>query len=123
MQLTHKTQSMVWVDLLLPAAVLVFLLPIHPSISSIPAVVWLLLQLIVASRDRRWAAWPMAFALLLFSRSWWLNEMPHPVAAQDGLLLVAGLHFLAAICWALLNAEGSIFPEAKKNTSSSKSDR
>ena len=39
------------------------------------------------------------------------------------LLLVAGLHFLAAICWALLNAEGSIFPEAKKNTSSSKSDR
>ena len=87
---------MVWVDLLLPAAVLVFLLPLHPSISSIPAVVWLLLQLIVAPVDRRWAAWPMAFALLLFSRSWWLNEMPHPVAAQDGLLLVAGL--MASAC-------------------------
>ena len=30
----------------------------------------------------------MVFVLLLFSRSWWLNEMPHPVAAQDGVLLV-----------------------------------
>jgi len=95
-QLILVTLSMVLVDLLLPVAVLMFLLPIHPSISSIPAVVWLLLQLIVAPRDRRWAAWPMAFALLLFSRSWWLNEMPHPVAAQDGLLLVGGL--MAAAC-------------------------
>ena len=79
---------MVLLDLLLPAAVLIFLLPINPSISSIPAVFWVLLQLIVAPGDRRWAAWPMAFALLLFSRSWWLNEMPHPVSAEDGVLLV-----------------------------------
>ena len=96
MQLIWSTKGMVLVDLLLPAAVLIFLLPINPSISSIPAVLWLLLQLIVAPSDRRWAAWPMAFALLLFSRSWWLNEMPHPVAAQDGLLLVAGL--MASAC-------------------------
>ena len=31
----------------------------------------------------------MVFVLLLFSRSWWLNEMPHPVAAQDGVLFVS----------------------------------
>ena len=28
---------------------------------------------------------------MLFGRSWWLNEMPHPAAAQDGLLLVSAL--------------------------------
>ena len=87
---------MVWVDLLLPAAVLIFLLPVNPSISSIPAVLWVLVQLMFAPRDRRWAAWPMVFVLLLFSRSWWLNEMPHPVAAQDGLLLAGAL--MAGAC-------------------------
>ena len=87
---------MVLVDLLLPAAVLIFLLPVNPSISSIPAVLWVLVQLMFAPRDRRWAAWPMVFVLLLFSRSWWLNEMPHPVAAQDGVLLVGAL--MAAAC-------------------------
>ena len=38
----------------------------------------------------------MLFVLLLYSRSWWLNQMPHPVAAQDGLLLVGAL--MAAAC-------------------------
>ena len=33
-----KTQWMVLFDLLLPAAVLIFLLPVNPSISSIPVV-------------------------------------------------------------------------------------
>ena len=96
MRLIARTHWVVLVDLLLPAAVLIFLLPVNPSISSIPAVLWVLLQLMLAPRDRRWAAWPMVFVLLLFSRSWWLNEMPHPVAAQDGLLLVAGL--MSAAC-------------------------
>ena len=96
MQLIRSSPWVVLVDLLLPAAVLIFLLPINPSISSIPAVLWVLLQLTFAPKDRRWAAWPMVFVLLLFSRSWWLNEMPHPVAAQDGLLLVAGL--MSAAC-------------------------
>ena len=105
MQLIHRTQWMVLVDLLLPAAMVLFLQPINPSISSIPAVVWVLLQLTFAPNDRRWAAWPMVFVLLLLSRSWWLNEMPHPVSAEDGVLLVAAL--LAAACvsparWAVL---------------------
>ena len=96
MQLIRSSPWVVLVDLLLPAAVLIFLLPINPSISSIPAVLWVLLQLTFAPKDCRWAAWPMVFVLLLLSRSWWLNEMPHPVAAQDGLLLVAGL--MSAAC-------------------------
>ena len=96
MQLIRSAKGMVLVDLLLPAAVLIFLLPINPSISSIPAVLWVLLQLTFAPKDRRWAAWPMVFVLLLFSRSWWLNEMPHPVAAQDGVLLIGAL--MAGAC-------------------------
>ena len=96
MRLIASAHRVVLVDLLLPAAVLIFLLPINPSISSIPAVVWVLVQLISAPRDRRWAAWPMVFVLLLFSRSWWLSEMPHPVAAQDGVLFSGAL--MAAAC-------------------------
>jgi hypothetical protein len=64
--------------------------------SSIPAVIWVTFQLLLAPIDRRWAAWSYLFVLLLFSRSWWLNQMPHPVSAQDGLLLVGAL--LAASC-------------------------
>ena len=96
MQLIRKMQWMVLLDLLLPTAALIFLLPVNPSISSIPAVLWVLLQLTFAPKDRRWAAWPMVFVLLLLSRSWWLHEMPHPVAAEDGVLLVAAL--LASAC-------------------------
>ncbi len=96
MQLMARGQWMVLVDLLLPAAVLTFLLPVNPSISSIPAVFWVLIQLVFAPQNCRWAAWPMVFVLLLLSRSWWLHEMPHPVAAQDGVLLVGAL--LASAC-------------------------
>ena len=96
MQLMARGQWMVLVDLLLPVSVLMFLLPVNPSISSIPAVLWVLLQLTFAPNGRRWAAWPMVFVLLLLSRSWWLHEMPHPVAAEDGVLFVAAL--LASAC-------------------------
>ena len=96
---------MVVLDLLLPVAALLFLLPLSPLLSSIPAVLWVVSQLLLAPAERRWAAWPMVFVLLLLSRSWWLNQMPHPVAAQDGVLLAAAL--LAAACvapqrWQLL---------------------
>jgi hypothetical protein len=96
---------MVVLDLLLPVAALLFLLPFSPLFSSIPAVLWVVLQLLLAPSERRWAAWPMVFVLLLLSRSWWLNQMPHPVAAQDGVLLVGAL--LAGACvashrWQLL---------------------
>ena len=105
MRLIVRTHWVVLVDLLLPAAVLIFLLPVNPSISSIPAVLWVLLQLTLAPNDRRWAAWPMVFVLLLLSRSWWLNEMPHPVSAEDGVLLVAALLAAAGVSparWAVL---------------------
>ena len=96
MQLMARGQWMAFVDLLLPASALTFLLPINPSISSIPAVVWVLIQLTFAPRERRWAAWPMMFVLMLISRSWWLNEMSHPVSFQDGLIFAAAL--LAGAC-------------------------
>ena len=67
-------------DLLLPIAVLLFLVPVYPGISSIPVVLWVVIQLLMAPRRQRWAAWPMVFILLLYSRSWWLHEMPHPAA-------------------------------------------
>ena len=91
-----KRQFFFLQDLLLALACILFLLPTPPSVSSIPAVLWVVLQLVLAPVERRWAAWPMLFVLLLYSRSWWLNQMPHPVAAQDGLLLVGAL--MAAAC-------------------------
>jgi hypothetical protein len=78
-------------QLLLPLAALLFLLPLNPALSSLPALAWLLLQLLLATPQRRWALWPLAFALLVMLRSWLLNEMPHPVAGEDALLLVCSL--------------------------------
>ena len=51
-------------------------------------------QLVLAPKQKRWALWPLAMAILLMARTWWLNEMPHPASGQDLLLLVAS--FLAA---------------------------
>ena len=87
---------MIWIDLLIPFSGILFLLPVSPLYSSIPSVLWVIFQLLFAPPDRRWAAWPFLFVMLLHSRSWWLNQMPHPVAAQDGVLLVGSL--LAAAC-------------------------
>lgn len=78
-------------DLLLPLAALLFLLPLNPLLSSLPASAWVMAQLVLAPQERRWALWPLALVLLLMARTWWLNEMPHPASAQDGLLLVASL--------------------------------
>ena len=89
---------MICIDLLLPLSGLLFLLPLSPSFSSIPAVLWVCFLLLLAPAHRRWASWPMLFVLLIFSRSWWLNQMPHPVSAQDGLLLAASLLAAACVC-------------------------
>jgi len=92
-------------DLLLPIAVLLFLVPVYPGISSIPVVLWVVIQLLMAPRRQRWAAWPMVFILLLYSRSWWLHEMPHPAAPQDGVLFVSALFAGATVTeqrWARL---------------------
>lgn len=83
-------------DLLLPLGGLLFLLPLNPLLSSVAASAWVMAQLVLAPKQKRWALWPLAMVILLMARTWWLNEMPYPASSQDGLLLVASL--LAATC-------------------------
>ena len=78
-------------DLLLPLGGLLFLLPLNPLLSSVPAAAWVMAQLVLAPKQKRWALWPLAMVVMLMARTWWLNEMPHPASSQDGLLLVASL--------------------------------
>ena len=82
------------IDLLLPAAIILFLMPINPVISSVPASAWVMLQLALAPAEKRWALWPMAFVILATARTWWLHEMHNPASSEDILLVVAS--FLAA---------------------------
>ena len=82
------------VDLLLPAAIILFLMPINPVISSVPASAWVMLQLALAPTEKRWALWPIAFVILATARTWWLHEMHNPASSEDILLVVAS--FLAA---------------------------
>ena len=82
------------IDLLLPAAIILFLMPINPVISSMPASLWVMLQLAFAPAEKRWALWPMAFVILATARTWWLHEMHNPASSEDILLVVAS--FLAA---------------------------
>ena len=82
------------IDLLLPAAIILFLMPINPVISSVPASLWVMLQLAFAPAEKRWALWPMAFVILATARTWWLHEMHNPASSEDILLVVAS--FLAA---------------------------
>ena len=82
------------IDLLLPAAIILFLMPINPVISSVPASAWVMLQLALAPAEKRWALWPMAFVILATARAWWLHEMHNPASSEDILLVVAS--FLAA---------------------------
>ena len=81
-------------DLLLPLAALLFLLPLNPIFSSIAASTWTMAQLLRSPSEKRWALWPLAVVMLVMARTWWLNEMPHPASGQDLLLLIAS--FLAA---------------------------
>jgi len=82
------------IDLLLPAAIILFLMPTNPVISSLPASAWVMLQLALAPAEKRWALWPMAFVILATARTWWLHEMHNPASSEDILLVVAS--FLAA---------------------------
>jgi len=81
-------------DFLLPISAVLFLFPISPSFSSIPAIAWVIFTLINAPNYKRWALWPIAFATLVMTRTWLLNEMNHPAAAEDLLLVL--ISFLAA---------------------------
>jgi O-antigen ligase len=82
------------IDLLLPAAIILFLMPTNPVISSVPASAWVMLQLALAPAEKRWALWPTAFVILATARTWWLHEMHNPASSEDILLVVAS--FLAA---------------------------
>jgi hypothetical protein len=75
-------------NLLLPVAILFYLMPFDPLISSLVSLTWLIKSLILCDKNSRWAMWPMAFLILALARTWWLYEMPHPVAGQDILIIV-----------------------------------
>ena len=83
-------------DSFLPIAALLFLLPLNPTLSTLPVLAWVLLQLIFAPANTRLFAWAFVFVLLLFGRSWLLNEMYHPISSEDGLIFVGAL--FAAAC-------------------------
>ena len=82
---------MLALDLLLPLSLLLFLLPLNPLLSSAASVTWVALQLLAAPADRRWAAWPALFVVMLSSRSWLLNQTTHPASLEDGILFASVL--------------------------------
>ena len=90
--ITNKLSQ--FIDFLLPISAVLFFIPINPLASSIPATIWVMFNLIIAPRDKRWALWPIAFVILAMARTWWLYEMSQPAAPEDLLLIVAS--FLAA---------------------------
>jgi hypothetical protein len=82
-----------WRDPLLALAGVLYLLPIAPAWSTAAALAWLVLQLLDGpSGDRR--HWPLAALLLTLVRPWVRGEMPHPVSADDLVLLA--LAFVAS---------------------------
>ena len=79
------------VDGLLALAIVLFLLPLDPRISSLPLLLWLAIQLLLAPQPRRWALWPLLALMLLSTRTWWFNDPPHPASFFDGVLFVVAL--------------------------------
>ena len=82
---------MLVIHCLLPVSALLFLLPLNPIYSSWTILLWIFASLATVSLDTRWVAWPLLFVLAIFNRSWLLNQMPHPISQQDGLLFVASV--------------------------------
>ena len=79
------------VDGLLALAITLFLLPLDPRISSLPLLLWLAIQLLLAPQPQRWALWPLLALMLLSTRIWWFNDPPHPASFFDALLFVVSL--------------------------------
>ena len=79
------------VDGLLALAITLFLLPLDPRISSLPLLLWLAIQLLLAPQPRRWALWPLLALMLFSTRIWWFNDPPHPASFSDGVLFVVSL--------------------------------
>ena len=78
-------------DFLLVGAVSCLLVPINSIYSTILSVVWLVFQCLLSPLVFQRFLWPLAFILLFFSRTWLLNEMPHPASAEDAILLCSAL--------------------------------
>ena len=78
-------------DFLLVGAVSCLLVPINSIYSTIFSVVWLVVQCLLCPQSVQRFLWPLAFILLFFSRTWLLNEMPHPASAEDAILLCSAL--------------------------------
>ena len=78
-------------DFLLVGAASCLLVPINSIYSTIFSVVWLVVQCLVCPLSVQKFLWPLAFILLFFSRTWLLNEMPHPASAEDAILLCSAL--------------------------------
>ena len=78
-------------DFLLVGAVSCLLVPINSIYSTILSVVWLVVRCLFCPPSFQRFLWPLAFILLFFSRTWLLNEMPHPASAEDAILLCSAL--------------------------------
>ncbi len=81
-------------DPLLALAGVLYLLPLPPAWSTGAVLAWLVLQLLDGPAGDRWRHWPLAALLLALVRPWVRGEMPHPVSAEDLLLLA--LSFVAS---------------------------
>ena len=78
-------------DFVLVGAVTCLLVPINSIYSTILSVIWLVVQCLACPLSVQKFLWPLAFILLFFSRTWLLNEMPHPASAEDAILLCTAL--------------------------------
>ena len=78
-------------DFLLVGAISCLLVPINSIYSTILSVVWLVAQCLLCPLSFQRFLWPLSFILLFFSRTWLLNEMPHPASAEDAILLCSAL--------------------------------
>jgi len=81
-------------DPLLALAGVLYLLPLPPAWSTAAVLAWLVLQLLDGPAGDRRRHWPLAALLLALVRPWVRGEMPHPVSAEDLLLLA--LAFVAS---------------------------
>ena len=81
-------------DPLLALAGVVYLLPLPPAWSTAAVLAWLVLQLLDGPTGDRRRLWPLAALVLVLVRPWVRGEMPHPVSADDLLLLA--LAFVAS---------------------------
>ena len=78
-------------DFLLVGAISCLLVPINSVYSTILSVLWLIAQCLLCPENFQRFLWPLSFILLFFSRTWLLNEMPHPASAEDAVLLCSAL--------------------------------